>query len=231
MNPDWTVFLKPGMQSSGKCLMAAGIFLALLAGCATPGAPGGDASQTRAEGAVAGALIGALLGNAAGNNRQGTVVGAAIGGLLGAVAGDKVATKKAEYAQREDQLLAAAAEARQVAQQTKEYNERLRKDIAQLEKTEQRLRNETMTAQARQQAVTANREKIASLLQQTDRNLVDVRKRIAAQQAMIQAEQQQPMPSANIVQVASGVQDMQIQERNLERALAQLRLIDSRRAY
>ena len=65
----------------GKNLLAAGVAVILIAGCAT--APDGrldDRQQTVAEGAVVGALVGGLLGAAVSDNHKGR------GALIGAAA-------------------------------------------------------------------------------------------------------------------------------------------------
>jgi len=204
-----------------------------------------DANRARGEGAGLGAVIGAILGNVVGDGR-GAIAGAVIGGLVGAGVGDHVAQRKAEYIQREDHLRAVASQAQQTERQARGYNEQLRQAIVLLEQTEQRLRTEAMTEQARTQLVMENRRRMVALLQQTDKAISDVRNQIAVQQAAIRAEQQaairaerqalarnepQPARPEGIQLVAFGVRDLQIQERELQRAQAQLRMIDSRRAY
>ena len=221
---------RPGIRPSPTRRLGAAtlVVLCLLGGCAT-----NDQARTRGEGAAVGAAIGAAFGHvASGNNKaRGAAMGALVGGLLGALAGDQVAAKKAAMVQREEQLLVVVAQAQQAAEQARASNAQLRQDIEQLESTRARLRDDLLSVQVRQQAALEHRDRTTSLMQQTEKALADVRGAIELQQAAIQAEQQQARPSENMRLVVAGVQELQVQERDLEQIQAQLRLIDSRRAY
>ncbi|MDH3601419.1 MAG: hypothetical protein OEU26_17545 [Candidatus Tectomicrobia bacterium] len=99
-----------------------------------------DKNRTRAEGTAvgtgAGAGLGALLGYAAGGSKGaviGAVAGAGIGAGLGYAWGNHVASKKADYASQEDYLDAVAQSARQVNEETRQYNASLAEEIRQLD--------------------------------------------------------------------------------------------------
>lgn len=104
-------------------LIAVGIVLAMLSGCATTS----DATRTKTEGTVIGATIGAVLGAGVGyvlGGKKGAVVGGATGALLGGGAGyalgHTVAERKQKYANEEDRL---NGEIQVVAQYNKELEE------------------------------------------------------------------------------------------------------------
>ncbi len=97
------------------------------------GSVGDDVYRTRTEGAVLGAVVGGLLGAAIGDNK-GAMIGAVIGAGAGYLVGDEIARRKQKYATEEDFLDAEIASARQYNATTARYNEKLRVEIAQLEK-------------------------------------------------------------------------------------------------
>ncbi len=109
---------------------------AFVAGCAGMS----DSRRTKTEGTAAGAGIGAVVGAAAGQifgrDTESTVIGAALGAAIGGgagwVYGNHVANKKAQYASQEDYLNACIASARQVNNETRQYNASLRTEISRL---------------------------------------------------------------------------------------------------
>ena len=209
-----------------------------LAACAA-----NDANRTTGEGIAAGAVVGAVAGNVVGGNRQATVVGGVLGAVVGGVVGASVANKKADYAQREDMLRASADRAMAVAQASRQDNDQRSVEIAALDQSVQRLRNETMSAGARQALAQDSRQRQKRLLAGVDTQLQRMRAEIARQNAVIVAEQKAranaaatttaaaPTTSGGLRQVSAGIRDLQQQERTLEEARLQLMQIDKRRAY
>lgn len=93
-----------------------------------------DADRTRVEGAVFGALIGGLLGAAIGDDARGAAIGAVVGAGAGYLIGDEIAKRKQQYAREEDFLDSEIALAREYNASTASYNDRLRADIARLDR-------------------------------------------------------------------------------------------------
>lgn len=202
----------------------------LLNACAT------DGQQTRTEGALTGAAVGATAGAIAGG-KEATIAGAAAGGILGAIWGDSVAKKKEEYAKREDALRISAERATQLAQETRQQNEITTVQLTELERNIKRLRVEKLSAVARKNLTQSNEAKLASLLKSVDAQLVEVRAEIARQQTLLDSEerlareQRDDSLQPRMRLVSAGVRELQTNEQALDRARAQLQLLDQKRAY
>jgi hypothetical protein len=219
----------PPMRLSPGSLIVTVICSLLLTACAN------DADLTRGEGAGVGAVAGGVLAKILGA-KTGGVIGAAAGGaVVGLIAGDQVAKKKATYASNEDQLRASAQKAQDLAQQTRAYNDQLKQQIAALTQSRDQLNQQVMDAQARNKIAQANKQKTTALIRQTNTQLASVRQEIANQQHVIDTasanQDKSAQNSADIERVADGVTALQVQERALQQAEAQLKLIDQRRAY
>jgi len=205
-----------------------------VSGCAS------DSQQTRAEGIGAGVLLGAIVGGLIGDS-DGAKIGAVLGGVAGGVIGDGVADKKEQYTMREDELNASAARAKQIAQEARKQNDSLAQEVVVLKNAVERVRNEKMSAQSRNALVKESQQRGAALLSEVDQRLREVRSEISRQQAVLQTEErlaketQKPSSVEGIRLVNAGMRDLQNNERSLERTMerakAQLRLIDTRRAY
>ena len=100
----------------------------LLSGCATMS----DSNTTRAQGAGFGALLGAGIGALIGDEK-GAMIGAAVGGVAGLAYGDHVAKKKEKYASEEDYLDACTQVAQQRFEESKQYNNAVKTEIAEIE--------------------------------------------------------------------------------------------------
>lgn len=98
-----------------------------ITGCTQPNMT--DSQRTKAEGTGIGVVGGALLGAAIGG-RQGAAWGAALGGAAGYAYGSHVANEKAKYARKEDWLNACISSARKVNKNTRSYNTKLSRKIA-----------------------------------------------------------------------------------------------------
>ena len=114
-----------------------------------------DTNRTRAEGAIGGAVIGGLLGLAIGGDSKGALIGAALGTGVGLIVGNEIAKRKQQYASEEDFLDAEIASAKEYNATAVAYNNKLRRDIAQLDRDTQRL-------QSRYKAGLASRDDLAN---------------------------------------------------------------------
>lgn len=221
-----------GRAHSGSVFLLAILLVLSVSGCAT------DAQRTRTEGAAIGGAVGAGIGALAAKN---TPAGAAIGGAVGALAGlvyaDQVAKKKARYAQREDALRQSAGTARQVAQATRQQNDRLAAEVAGLDQRVQGLRTQKISEEARNEYARETQKRFEILQSGVDLQLSQVRQEIIRQQQVLLAEQQEanqthvPSPPEGIQLVSNSILELQQNERLLEETRAQLQLIDAKRAY
>ena len=211
-------------------LIAALVLAGLLSSCAS------DQQRTRTEGVVSGAAIGAVLGHIL-DHRNGAALGAVIGGAAGGVVGNQVAEKKRLYAEREDALNAAAAHSQAIAQQARVANEALQRDIAALAASVTRLQTKRMSARSRKNVALSTRRSFEETNRKLDQQLAAVRSELAKQHEIIRREQalvkqtNEPSPPSALRLVSAGIQDLESHERALERAKAQLMLLDSRRAF
>jgi len=135
---------------------------ALVTGCANIQ---DDQKRTQAEGAAAGAVIGALIGYAI-DKEQGAAIGALIGGGAGFVVGNEIAKRKKAYANTEDFLNAQIARVAEFNRTTLAYNDKLRREIASLDRESKRLQAQYKSGAIKKQTLVSKRnalnEKIAS---------------------------------------------------------------------
>ena len=193
----------------------------ILLGCAT------DSQRTKTEGTLigagAGAGVGALIG-AAVRGKKGAVLGAKIGAVLGGVGGfawgNHVASKKEKFASEEDYLDAVITSAREVNDETRQYNVELQNEINRLEhETEQLARKYKQkrvakaTLQERLQEVNAKRE-------EAKKQLAIVESEIQIQQRVLQTEQN----NAESAQAKSQLASMEAEIAQLEKYRSELEL-------
>lgn len=212
------------------CLLVLGPTLVILEGCAN------DQQRTRAEGAGVGALVGAVIGGAIAG-RDGAAIGAVVGAGGGALIGDQQAKKKQQFAEREDALNLAIQQAQETTRLARIANEGLRREIVLLDEAVRRLRGQRMSAELRTELANASRQRMEQSNVQVERQLVAVRQEIGRQQQALQRDLElarvvpNAPPSSALRLVRANVDDLRSQERALERAKAQLALIDSKRAF
>lgn len=218
----------PSPQRFARAVVAVTV-LGVVAGCAT------DQQRTRTEGAAVGALVGAVVGAAVGG-RDGAAIGAAVGGAGGLAYGDQQAKKKQEFAEREDALKRAIAQAQQTSRQAREANQGLQREIAALEETVRRLKTQRLAARQRAELAQSARRRTEQANANVNAQLIAVRQEIGRQQHALQRDAElarkapEETPSA-VRLVRAGVDDLQSQERALEQVKAQLALLDSKRAF
>ena len=143
-----------------RTLSILAILTLLLTGCASTNQQGGangtgsesssDQKRTRTEGAVLGGLIGGVIGLAAGgsNRAVGALIGAAVGTGAGYLVGNEIAKRKQKYASDEEFLDAEIQNTEEFNRTAREYNEKLRAQIVELERTSTELTTQYRAGQA-----------------------------------------------------------------------------------
>jgi len=191
-----------------------------------------DTKRTTAEGCAAGAVIGGIIGNivSGGDRAKGTLIGALIGGGIGCAVGDHVANKKAQFAKQEDYLSAVTAEAKKKAQEAKEYNSSLKREIAHLEDKKQQLNSRSLSTRTKNQEIAKQKQKTSELISLTKEAIASLNKEIEVQQQVVAREKTTAKPQYITVAVQN-INELGIQQRALERSLIKLKNIDNRRAY
>ena len=221
------------IRSGLRTALAIAVALSITA-CAT------DPQRTRTEGTLVGAGAGAAIGRAITGDDRGTVIGAAIGAVVGLVTGDRVAKKKAEYAKREEALRQSAQRAVALAQSTRAENDQLARDIASLEADVDQLRKVKASAATKKAQLEASEQKQSTLAAAADERLARVREEYSRQEAIVQAqvpaqpaqaEGQGQQASDGFRLVQASMLELETEQRRLELAKEQLRLIDTRRAF
>ncbi|NVZ11122.1 glycine zipper 2TM domain-containing protein [Allochromatium humboldtianum] len=152
-----------------------------------------DQQRTQAEGAAAGAVIGALIGYAI-DKEQGAAIGAVIGGGAGFVVGNEIAKRKKAYANTEDFLNAQIARVAEFNRTTLAYNNKLRREIASLDRESKRLQAQYKSGAIKKQTLVSKRnalnEKIAGS-KKLEQTLVQEQK----VQSQILAEERKTRPA------------------------------------
>ena len=126
-----------------------------------------DGTRTKTEGTLVGAGVGAGVGAA---------IGAGVGSLGGFFVGKHVADKKAEYASYEDWLDACITDTANLNEQTREYNAKLGKDIAALDKESKALAAQYKKNAATRDQMRAELKKVQALQKDSDTNIANLQK-------------------------------------------------------
>lgn len=199
-------------------------------GCAT------DQQRTVAECTASGVVLGAIAGYFLGGNR-GVAPGTLIGGAVGYECGQSREVLKEAYRQREAELTAVAEDSQRIADEAHAYNAQVILDIAELQRERKQLRARRMAASVRHQQQLQQRQRAGRLLDDTQRQLNQVRTAINQQQTAIHAEDNarvqglQPLPDRQMRDMSSQMELLQAEQHTLENALQQLQAIDARRSY
>ena len=193
-----------------KGVLALVLVALLLTSCATQG------DQARTEGTLigagAGAAVGAGLGYLIGGGRGAAIgagVGAAVGGASGYVYADRVARRHEALRGRENDLDARITFAQGVNADTRQYNQRLRQEVADLEpkiaNLEARMRAQQVTQREladQRQALSARVNEAKRQLQVAEGELQDLRNFKARQNNSSPAlDQQIALLEANLTEM------------------------------
>lgn len=221
-NTHVTYFIR-GKRLSGQLLLPQLLLVLTLSSCAT------DSERAGSEGALLGGLVGGVIGNVL-DDERGAMVGAFFGSMLGSKWGTHVASKKAEYESQEAYLGDVIAAAEKVASDAESYNKMVSNRIVQLEQREKELKISKATYQEQQIQLKKFESELELALNKTNTNIEVVAREIEIQNRVIAEEKSSADPQ--FVKVATGgISDLEIQQRALRRALAQLNRIDERRVY
>ncbi len=189
-----------------------------------------DSNRTRLEGMGAGCLGGAALGGLIGGGLIEAAIGCAASSIAGLAVGDHIAQKKAQYANKEDYHKAMLAEADMALQQNREVNKDLKIKIAQLEEIQKSLQLQERKKSETQKKLITRQKEIKQLITKTKTNISEISTNIEIQKQVLVEERQSA--SANFINVSEqGISDLETEKDSLKQALAQLEVMDKRRAY
>jgi hypothetical protein len=152
-----------------------------------------DETRTKTEGtltgagggAVLGAIVGALLDGKRGAAR-GAAIGAGVGGAAGYAYGHHVASQKAQYASREEWLDACLAQAEKTRQTAEESNERLREELALLDKETRALETAYRKKKANRAELREEEQRIRQRVAETEKLIQGAETEIAMQNSVVQ---------------------------------------------
>ena len=148
-----------------------------------------DSTRTKTEGSLLGAGLGAglgaLIGGLTGGGR-GALIGAGIGAGVGAAGGYAVgahiADKKAEYARQEDWLDACIAHSEEVNAEVRQYNAKLGREIAALDRESQVLMAKYRQKEISRNKLIAEQRQLQKYHNDSEKTLSDLRSERAKQQ-------------------------------------------------
>jgi len=187
-----------------------------------------DTNRTRAEGAIGGAVIGGLLGLAIGGDSKGALIGAAVGAGAGLIVGNEIAKRKQQYANEEDFLDAEIASAREYNATAVAYNDKLRQDIAQLDRDTQLLQSRYKAGLASRDELAHERQHLKNEIASANKVYENLEKEYEIKVAILE---EQKKKGSNTPQVRALEQEIGQLKRNmdqLENQSVQLAQIDDR---
>lgn len=197
-------------------------------GYETSGGSSSDATRTKTEGAMAGALIGGLLGYAIGGDSKGALIGAAVGGGAGFLVGNEIAKRKQQYASEEDFLDAEIVSAQEYNATTLAYNDKLRGEIAQLERDTKLLESRYRAGLAGRDEVIREREKVQQELASANQVYENLEKEYEIKTAILQEQQQQGGDSPQVRALEQEIAQLKRNMDELQSQSVQLAQIDER---
>jgi uncharacterized protein YcfJ len=188
------------MNGTMKKMISFLILVVFITGCSSMS----DRSNTIAQGCLVGtgigAALGAVVGELAGDN---AAAGAAIGGTFGAVVGcgygNHVANKKEAYANEEEWLNDCIASTCRINEETIQYNESLKYEIAQLDKEINELVALYNTKQIDKATLEEQRRIVQAKLDEANKKLGRAKDEIRMQQtALASAKNSSPQKVAKL---------------------------------
>lgn len=188
-----------------------------------------DQSLTKAQGVFGGCLAGALLGHTVRNDKKGVMTGCLVGGAVGYAYGDHVASKKAQYDSQEKYLQAVIDEGKTIAENTQHLNKQLRTEIQNIERRQQLLAKQIQDQKQANHTLAALQSETSTWIKKTESAIAQVETEISIQKQVFNDENNNTVP--RLVKVGKAqISGLESEERALKIALAQLKLIDERRA-
>lgn len=151
-----------------------------------------DATRTKTEGTLvgagAGAGLGALIGGLIGGEKGallGAGIGTAVGTATGYLVGNHIANKKEEYASREEWLDACISQAQQVNAETVAYNQKLKTEIASLDKQSTKLAAEYKRKKATREILLAEKKTVEQRRTEVAANLKRLEEEVDNQKTVL----------------------------------------------
>jgi hypothetical protein len=188
-----------------------------------------DASRTRTEAAIFGAVIGGLIGGAIGDDGTGVAIGAALGAGAGYLIGDEVAKRKQKYAREEDFLDAEIASARQYNATTAQYNEKMRGEIAQLDKRTRLLESRYKAGLASRNELESERGNVRKQIASAKKVQDNVKKEYDIKVAVLKEQKQKRgAGSPYVKQLEKEIAELKANMDRLEAQSVQLAQLDDR---
>lgn len=209
----------------------------LFGGCATTSQQGTgsgsspDQKRTKAEGAAVGALVGGVLGYAlgGGNRAVGTLIGAAVGAGAGYLVGNEIAKRKQKYASEEAFLDAEIQSAQQFNQTARDYNNILRAEIADLDRTSVVLRTRYKVGSATQRDLEKKRAEIKQKLAKSEEFYGQLKQEYDIKVAIYEEQQKKRKQNdAYLVQMEKEIVELKSNLDQLSTESKQLASIDER---
>jgi hypothetical protein len=213
----------------------------LVSGCATTSQQGNtqatsagsssDQKRTRVEGAGIGALVGGVLGYALGgkNKAKGALIGAALGAGAGYLVGNEVAKRKQKYASEEEFLDAEIQNATEFNRVARDYNERLRVQIAELDEASMALKSKYKAGAASQQDLENKRAEVQTELARSEKFYDQLKKEYDIKMAVYQEQQKKrPQDDAYLAKLEKEVLELKNNLEQLSAESKQLASIDER---
>lgn len=213
----------------------------LISTCATPSQQGhkqetstestSDQKRTRVEGAGIGALVGGVLGYAFGgkNKTKGALLGAVLGAGAGYVVGNEVAKRKQKYATEEEFLDSEIQNATEFNRVARDYNERLRLQIAELDQASVELKSQYETGAASQKDLENKRAEVQTELARSEKFYDQLKKEFDIKIAVYQEQQKKrPQDDAYVAKLEKEVLELKNNLEQLSAESKQLASIDER---
>lgn len=187
-----------------------------------------DQQRTQAEGTAAGAVLGALVGYAI-DKERGAAIGALVGAGAGYAIGSEIAKRKKAYATTEDFLNAQIARTAEFNRTARDYNNRLRSEIASLDRESRRLQNQYKAGTVQRQVLVNRRNALQQKIaqgQKLEQTLVEEHR--VQSQILVEERKTRPANDPYIRKLEREVATLQGNIETLRRNNNQLAQIDPR---
>jgi len=157
-----------------------------------------DQDQTRAQGAVFGALAGTIAGVLIGDNKKGAAIGAIVGTMAGTVLGDMIANRKGQYASAEEAIAAETKRTEALTQAVQSENHQLKQDILTYDKQIVMLRADISKGKKNRSSLTTQKNKMQARYDSAKKSLSAVENEMKVSQGLYQDYKSNGANSSNL---------------------------------